>query len=117
MKQHSNAIGIFVFVLILLAVGLYAEDWQNRQIRMRGGTTLTLDTTSSIKDEDSNWILDNSALQNLSSNKVAALTITGTTNQIIFGGTNAAPNSTNVIKWVSVRITGETNVYRLGLCQ
>ena len=39
-----------------------------------------------------------------------------TTNQIVFGGTNTAPaNTTNVATWISVQVSGDTNVYRLQL--
>lgn len=45
------------------------------------------------------------------------LTIAGTTNVITFAGTNTAPNSGTIVKWISVQVTGETNVYRIGLAQ
>jgi len=45
------------------------------------------------------------------------LTVAGTTNQIIFGATNTPPTSTNLVKWVSVQVAGDTNVYRLGLAK
>ena len=45
-----------------------------------------------------------------------AWTGTATTNQIVFASTNAAPvDPTNVVKWVSVKVTGDTNAYRLPL--
>lgn len=44
------------------------------------------------------------------------LQLTGTTNQITFGGTNSPPaNASTVRKWISVRVVGETNAYRLPL--
>lgn len=47
-----------------------------------------------------------------------AFTVTGLTNQIIFGKTNTAPVSTAApTKWISVRVTGESTVYRLPLYQ
>jgi 6-phosphogluconolactonase (cycloisomerase 2 family) len=39
-----------------------------------------------------------------------------TTNQLTFGATNSAPaNGSNVVNWVSVRVVGDTNTYRLPL--
>jgi len=46
-----------------------------------------------------------------------ALVLACTTNQITFGATNSAPVSTNSVKWISVAVVGDTNVYRLGLCK
>ena len=44
------------------------------------------------------------------------LNIVAQTNQIIWGATNNAPaNTTNVVKWVSVQVNGDTNSYRLPL--
>lgn len=44
------------------------------------------------------------------------LTVLGTTNQVIFGATNIAPASAAApTKWISVRVTGESAVYRLPL--
>lgn len=45
------------------------------------------------------------------------LQINGTTNQIWFGATNVPPtiSAANIVKWVSVRIAGETNAYRMPL--
>lgn len=45
------------------------------------------------------------------------LTLTGTTNQIIFGGTNTPPVSTNLVRWISVKIAGDTNIWKLGLAK
>ncbi len=45
------------------------------------------------------------------------LIVTGTTNQLIFGGTNTAPDSGTSILWVSVQIVGDTNVYKLGIAK
>jgi len=47
------------------------------------------------------------------------ITLAGTTNQIIFGGTNTAPvgSATTPTKWISVRVQGESTVYRLPLYQ
>lgn len=43
-------------------------------------------------------------------------TLTGTTNQVIFGGTNTAPVSAVApAKWISVQVSGLPNVYRLPL--
>jgi hypothetical protein len=45
-------------------------------------------------------------------------TVIGTTNQIIFGGTNTVPSDTAApTKWISVQVTGESVVYRLPLYQ
>jgi len=45
------------------------------------------------------------------------LVISGTTNQIIFGATNTPPADTNLLTWISVQVTGDTNIYRLGLAK
>ena len=38
------------------------------------------------------------------------------TNQLVFAATNTAPaDNSNVVKWVSVKVNGETNAYRLPL--
>ena len=37
--------------------------------------------------------------------------------QIIFSYTNTPPTSTNLVKWISVQIAGDTNNYRLGLAK
>jgi hypothetical protein len=39
------------------------------------------------------------------------------TNQIVFGGTNTPPVSTNLVRWISVQISGDTNVWKLGLAK
>jgi hypothetical protein len=45
-------------------------------------------------------------------------TLTGTTNQVTFGGTNSAPvNAGAPVRWISVQVTGFTNAYRLPLYQ
>lgn len=47
-----------------------------------------------------------------------AFVVTATTNQFTFGATNVAPvTTTSVVDWISVKITGRTNVYRLPLYQ
>ncbi len=62
-----------------------------------------------------------SAFANANTNKFAitgegAITLSGTTNQVTFGGTNTAPaDTTNVAKWISVQVSGFTNAYRIGL--
>jgi hypothetical protein len=44
------------------------------------------------------------------------LTLAGTTNQVIFGGTNTPPVSTAApTKWISVQVQGETAIYRIPL--
>ena len=46
-----------------------------------------------------------------------AVGIGALTNQIVFGATNLPPVSTNLTTWVSVQISGDTNIYRLGLAK
>lgn len=47
-----------------------------------------------------------------------AITLAGTTNQIIFGATNSLPADTNaIVTWISVQVTGLTNQFRLPLYQ
>lgn len=42
--------------------------------------------------------------------------ISGTTNQVVFGGTNAAPSTpATPATWISVQVTGDTNIYSLPL--
>lgn len=54
--------------------------------------------------------------QLFSVNADGSVTTGSVTNQITFGGTNSAPvNTTNVSAWVSVSVSGNTNVYRLPL--
>ncbi len=44
------------------------------------------------------------------------LSLSATTNHIVFGNTNSLPAVTNsIVKWVSVQIQGDTNAYRLPL--
>ena len=43
------------------------------------------------------------------------LTLYGTTNQITFGATSTPPASTNPVAWISVKVSGDTNQYRLPL--
>jgi len=52
-----------------------------------------------------------------SGNLVAkSITLSGTTNQVKFGGTNSPPADTATIrKWISVQVGTETNAYRLPL--
>lgn len=45
-----------------------------------------------------------------------SIVLGGTTNQISFAGTNAAPaDTTNVAAWISVQVSGNTNGYRIPL--
>ena len=113
MKKTLLLIGCFVALIAMADV----IDHSGRTERYRSGSILKFDTTSSIADEDANWTITATQLKSLSSISAAAgaVTISGTTNQIVFGGTNAAPASTTLIKWVSVQISGDTNIYRLGL--
>ncbi|MDR3459547.1 MAG: hypothetical protein P4N60_19125 [Verrucomicrobiae bacterium] len=74
-----------------------------------GGVITLTERTSAT-----NTIILNGQTGNISA---ANYTITGTTNQLIFGGTNAAPLSTNLVRWISVQITGDTNLYKLGLAK
>jgi hypothetical protein len=47
-------------------------------------------------------------------NKDGSIYTAATTNQITFGGTNAAPTTTtNAAAWISVTVAGNTNVYLL----
>ena len=42
--------------------------------------------------------------------------LTGTTNQVTFGGTNTAPvSAVAAAKWISVNVSGFTNAYRIPL--
>ena len=79
---------------------------------------------SAIEDAMSaNWIEFNSTSNqvfSVSSNGIVSgqsLSIYGTTNQIIFGLTNNPPASTTLVLWVSVQVSGDTNIYRLGLAK
>ena len=53
----------------------------------------------------------------IATNNPPRMVLTGTTNQIIFGATNSPPAGTNLVRWISVQIAGDTNVWRLGLAQ
>jgi hypothetical protein len=48
---------------------------------------------------------------------VGRLVLGNGTNQVTFAGTNSAPANTNAVKWLSVQVAGETNAYRLPLCE
>lgn len=49
-------------------------------------------------------------------NADGSLYLNATTNQVTFGATNIAPvNTSNVVGWVSVQVSGNTNLYRLPL--
>lgn len=48
--------------------------------------------------------------------KAPVYTITGTTNQVIFGATNSAPSDTaTIVRWISVQVAGESEAYRTPL--
>lgn len=47
-----------------------------------------------------------------------SVSLSGTTNQVIFGATNTAPVTTATpATWISVQVAGSNNVYRLPLYQ
>jgi len=49
-------------------------------------------------------------------NLAGKLVLAGTTNQIVFGAVNSAPANTNTItQWISVQVSGMTNLFRLPL--
>lgn len=98
----------------LLIVGIAAvRDEAGNTIRYRLGTVLSFDPQVTVKDEDGAWTFNAANLSKLTN--ISATTISATTNQITFGATNTAPADTNVVLWVSVRVSGDTNAYRLGL--
>jgi hypothetical protein len=89
----------------------------NCQILTPGGVTLTIpnnaDFLFTYDAVSGYWRVTSSSFSS-----VSALTLTGSTNQIIFGSTNTSPTTTATpVKWISAQVTGETNVYRLPLYQ
>lgn len=61
-----------------------------------------------------------SATNLTSSSNTTALffTVSGGTNQVVFGATNPPPaNPSNVVTWISVQVAGSNNVYRVPLYQ
>jgi len=123
MNKLIKALSVFgLGALIVLAVGAIKDE--TGTVRYRDGAVLSFNPTVTIRDEDSAWTLSMTglaALANGGSTAIAwtasTLTLGATTNQINFGGTNAAPVSTNLIRWVSVTLPGDTNAYVLGLAK
>lgn len=54
---------------------------------------------------------------NVTSNaQLSRVVLTGTTNQVVFGGTNSAPASpASPARWISVQVQGEASAYRIPL--
>ncbi len=117
MKKITLFLGITICLLALAALA-DTIDKIGRTDRYRIGSKITFDTSSTIADEDAAWSLSNAKLSRVAgwSATAGTLTLAGTTNQIAFAGTNNAPASGTPVYWISVRITGDTNTYRMGIC-
>ena len=75
-------------------------------------TTLSVPGTAYVSVEvATNSITTASALV------TGVLTLSGLTNYIVFGQTNVAPAKTNAVAWISVRVAGLTNGFRIPLMQ
>jgi len=46
-----------------------------------------------------------------------AIMLAATTNQITFGATNTVPSNTNAVRWISVKIAGDSSVYGIPLAK
>lgn len=110
--KAANVISIFGFAALLLVAIAATHDEQGTTVRYRLGAALSFDPNVTFKDEDNAWNFASPKLANL-----ANLNLVGTTNQLVFGGTNTAPASTNLVLWISVQVPGDTNAYRIGLAK
>lgn len=82
------------------------------------GTNITLNGTSTFTGVGTGVIAGPGTIVygDVSGTTNKSVVIYGTTNQIVFGGTNAAPSTTtNAVVWVSVNVSGDTNQYRIPL--
>lgn len=108
----------------LLTLVLGAIKDETGTTRFRQGAVLSFDPQVTLKDEDGAWTMGNTQLGYLANGgssamawTVSALTLGSSTNQIVFTSTNNAPADTNAILWISVKISGDTNSYRIGLAK
>jgi len=63
----THYLPLALVLLGLATVGIIAEDIAARAIRYRNGTTLSMDRTTSISDEDAAWKITNPQLSLLAS--------------------------------------------------
>lgn len=99
---------VAIVALAVLTIGAIRDE--TGTVRFRQGAVLSFDPQVTFTDEDSAWTMTSKQF-----GKLATGSTLFTTNQIVFSGTNTAPASTTIVKWVSVQIAGETNAYRVGL--
>ena len=83
------------------------DPWQEADIAFA-----TNNYTASVPANDISVLIFRPQSSTLSTQ---GLTLYGTTNQITFGATSAPPASTNPVAWISVKVSGDTNQYRLPL--
>lgn len=94
---------------VTLSPAKITTDVNYPAVSIRGTTNQSADYLT-IKDETG------TIFKVTTNGSLASLSVTATTNQIVFGSTNTAPaNTTNVAAWVSVQVSGNTNRYRLPL--
>lgn len=122
--KHAIKFLSFVGLIALAFMAMAAIRDETGTTRFRQGAVLSFDTQTTVKDEDGNWTMGNTELGYLANGgsssmawTVSALTIGATTNQVTFAATNTTPAAADIVKWVSVRVAGDTNAYRIGLAK
>src|SRR5579864_8428082 len=119
MKKHTpfprSTITIAIVGLALFAAGLvslFSEDREGQIIRLRTGTSLTIDTTSVIRDEQSAWTLSNlqlNRLSSLSAGKYPLASGLAPTNGTSDGDSLTVSHGTN--KWATISGGGGDTVW------
>jgi hypothetical protein len=108
MKKIAVGFGIGIAFCLLLAadrLGLYQTFLQSN---LDGGGQSVTNLNS----------LTATNLTSSSNTTALFFTVSGATNQVIFGATNTAPvNTTNPVYWISVQVAGSNNVLRLPVYQ
>ena len=89
------------------AVCAVHDPWQGVDIAFA-----TNNYTASVPANDISVLIFRPQASSLSTQ---GLTLYGTTNQITFGATSTPPASTNPVMWISVKVSGDTNQYRMPL--
>lgn len=102
---------------LLLPIVAFAEPITSKELKIvcDSGQDSAIKIVSS--NQSAPFITINNGTNTLFNvNSTGSLTLGGTNGQIVFGVTNTAPVTNNVVvAWISVSVSGSTNAYRLPL--
>jgi len=102
---------------LLLPIVAFAEPQVRSEIKILCGSGQDSAIKIISANQSAPFITINDGTNTLFNvNNTGSISLSGTNGQIVFGSTNTAPVTTNVVvAWVAVSVKGDTNAYRLPL--